>query len=113
MRRLIIDRPSSNSRFAEYEEQLRVNAAPASRSAQAVARPGMIGRGLRQDREFLFGDPEWRRRGLQPYVASRRARSTRLTKALARELGRHGMRVNAISPGAVVLEAEDRVFGRP
>ena len=34
-----------------------------------------------------------------------------LTKSLARELGPHGICVNAVSPGAVVSEAEERVFG--
>ena len=45
-----------------------------------------------------------------PYVASKGA-LLGLTKALARELGPHGITVNAIAPGAVVSEAENRVFG--
>ena len=48
--------------------------------------------------------------GYVPYVTSKGA-MLGLSKALARELGPHGVRVNAISPGAVVSEAEARVFG--
>jgi NAD(P)-dependent dehydrogenase (short-subunit alcohol dehydrogenase family) len=48
--------------------------------------------------------------GYVPYVASKGA-LLGLTKSLARELGPHGVRVNAVSPGAVVSEAERRVFG--
>jgi NAD(P)-dependent dehydrogenase (short-subunit alcohol dehydrogenase family) len=44
-----------------------------------------------------------------PYVASKGA-LLGLTHALARELGPHGITVNAIAPGAVVSEAENRVF---
>jgi NAD(P)-dependent dehydrogenase (short-subunit alcohol dehydrogenase family) len=47
--------------------------------------------------------------GYVPYVASKGA-MLGLTKSLARELGPHGVRVNAVSPGAVVSEAEQRVF---
>ena len=47
--------------------------------------------------------------GYVPYVASKGA-MLGLTKSLARELGPHGIRVNAVSPGAVVSEAEERVF---
>jgi NAD(P)-dependent dehydrogenase (short-subunit alcohol dehydrogenase family) len=45
-----------------------------------------------------------------PYVASKGA-LLGLTKSLARELGPHGVRVKAVAPGAVVSEAEARVFG--
>jgi NAD(P)-dependent dehydrogenase (short-subunit alcohol dehydrogenase family) len=48
--------------------------------------------------------------GYVPYVASKGA-MLGLTKGLARELGAHGITVNAIAPGAVVSEAENRVFG--
>ena len=52
----------------------------------------------------------WAIEGYVPYVASKGALYG-LTKTLARELGGHGIRVNAVSPGAVRSEAEDRVFG--
>jgi NAD(P)-dependent dehydrogenase (short-subunit alcohol dehydrogenase family) len=48
--------------------------------------------------------------GYVPYVASKGA-LLGLTKSLARELGPHGICVNAVSPGAVVSDAEKRVFG--
>ena len=40
-----------------------------------------------------------------------RARCSASPRSLARELGPHGVCVNAVSPGAVVSEAEARVFG--
>jgi len=52
-------------------------------------------------------DGQWD--GYVPYVASKGA-MLGLTKGLARELGKHGITVNAIAPGAVVSEAENRVF---
>jgi NAD(P)-dependent dehydrogenase (short-subunit alcohol dehydrogenase family) len=36
-----------------------------------------------------------------------------LRRSLARDLGAYGIRINAISPGAVFSEAEQRVFGDP
>ena len=48
--------------------------------------------------------------GSCPYVASKGAMYG-LVKSMARELGRHGITVNGISPGAVVSDAEWRHFG--
>ena len=48
--------------------------------------------------------------GYVPYVASKGA-MLGLTKSLARELGPYGISVNAVAPGAIVSEAEARVFG--
>ena len=45
-----------------------------------------------------------------PYVASKGAMYG-LIKSMARDLGKFGIRVNGISPGAVVSDAEWRNFG--
>ena len=105
---LIINRPFMEFSLAEYEDQLRVNAAAAFALAQAVA-PGMIAKHYGKIVNFcsLTLNGGWE--GYVPYVASKGALYG-LTKTLARELGRHGIRVNAVSPGAVRSEAEDRVF---
>jgi NAD(P)-dependent dehydrogenase (short-subunit alcohol dehydrogenase family) len=106
---LIINRPFEQFSISEYEEQMRVNAGAAFALTQAVA-PGMKAKQAGAIVNFcsvtLSG--EWD--GYVPYVASKGA-MLGLTRSLARELGRDGIRVNAISPGAVVSEAEARVFG--
>jgi NAD(P)-dependent dehydrogenase (short-subunit alcohol dehydrogenase family) len=106
---LIINRPFEQFSIAEYEEQMRVNAGAAFALTQAVA-PGMKRKQAGSIVNFcsvtLSG--EWD--GYVPYVASKGA-MLGLTRSLARELGPHGIRVNAISPGAVVSDAETRVFG--
>jgi NAD(P)-dependent dehydrogenase (short-subunit alcohol dehydrogenase family) len=106
---MIINRPFESFSIAEYEEQMRVNAGAAFALTQAVA-PGMKARKSGSIINFcsvaLSG--EWQ--GYVPYVASKGA-MLGLTRSLARELGGYGVRVNAISPGAVVSEAETRVFG--
>lgn len=107
---LILNRPFEAFSTVEYEEQMRVNAGAAFALAQAVT-PGMKARGRGAIVNFcsvtLTG--EWE--GYVPYVASKGA-LWGLTKSLARELGPFGIRVNAIAPGAVVSEAEERVFGK-
>lgn len=106
---LIVNRPFMEFSLAEYEEQLRVNAAAGFALAQAVA-PGMIAKRYGKIVNFCSVTLNGVVEGYVPYVASKGA-LLGLTKTLARELGRHGIRVNAISPGAVRSEAEDRVFG--
>ena len=86
-----------------------LHAAAAFALVRAVA-PGMKARRSGRIVNFcsvtLSG--EWD--GYVPYVASKGA-MLGLTKSLARELGPFGIGVNAVSPGAVVSEAEARVFG--
>ena len=106
---LIINRPFMEFSLAEYEEQLRVNAAAGFALSQAVA-PGMIAKGYGKIVNLCSVTLNGVLEGYVPYVASKGALYG-MTKTLARELGRHGIRVNAISPGAVRSEAEDRVFG--
>jgi NAD(P)-dependent dehydrogenase (short-subunit alcohol dehydrogenase family) len=105
---LIINRAFMEFSLAEYEEQLRVNAAAGFALAQAVT-PGMITKRHGKIVNFCSVTLSGVVEGYVPYVASKGALFG-LTKTLARELGRHGIRVNAISPGAVRSEAEDRVF---
>ena len=106
---LIINRPFEAFSLAEYEEQLRVNAAAGFALARAVA-PTMKDKGYGKIVNFCSITLNGRWDGYVPYVVSKGA-MLGLTKSLARELGPHGVRVNAVSPGAVVSEAEARVFG--
>jgi NAD(P)-dependent dehydrogenase (short-subunit alcohol dehydrogenase family) len=107
---VVVNRPFESFSISEYEEQMRINAGSAFALTQAVA-PGMKARRsgsiINLCSVTLCG--EWQ--GFVPYVASKGA-MLGLTRALARELGSYEVRVNAISPGAVVSEAEERVWGR-
>jgi NAD(P)-dependent dehydrogenase (short-subunit alcohol dehydrogenase family) len=105
---LIINRPHEDFSLEEYEEQIRVNSSAAFALTRAVA-PGMRarGEGAIVNLTSITLNGQWE--GYVPYVASKGA-MLGLTKGLARELGRHGIRVNAIAPGAVVSDAERRVF---
>jgi NAD(P)-dependent dehydrogenase (short-subunit alcohol dehydrogenase family) len=106
---LIINRPFEEFSLQEYEEQVRVNSSAAFALARAVA-PGMKKKRYGKIVNFCSITLNGRWDGYVPYVASKGA-LLGLTKSLARELGPHGIRVNAVSPGAVVSEAEERVFG--
>ncbi|MGX5805508.1 SDR family oxidoreductase [Bradyrhizobium sp. Arg314] len=106
---LIINRPFEEFSLTEYEDQIRVNSSAAFALARACA-PGMKAKGYGKIVNFCSITLNGRWDGYVPYVASKGA-MLGLTKSLARELGPHGIRVNAVSPGAVVSEAEERVFG--
>jgi NAD(P)-dependent dehydrogenase (short-subunit alcohol dehydrogenase family) len=106
---LIINKPFQDFSLEDYEDQIRVNSSAAFALARACA-PGMKARGWGRviNLTSLTLNGQWD--GYVPYVASKGA-LLGLTKGLARELGKHGITVNAIAPGAVLSEAENRIFG--
>jgi NAD(P)-dependent dehydrogenase (short-subunit alcohol dehydrogenase family) len=106
---LIINKPFQDFSLEEYEEQLRVNAAAAFALIRAVA-PAMKTKGAGRIINFCSITLNGGWEGYVPYVTSKGA-MLGMTKSLARELGPFGITVNAVSPGAVVSEAEVRVFG--
>lgn len=106
---LIINRPFEEFSITEYEDQIRVNSSAAFALTQSCA-PSMKKKGYGKIINFCSITLNGRWDGYVPYIASKGA-MLGLTKSLARELGPHGIRVNAVSPGAVVSEAEARVFG--
>ena len=105
---IIVNKPHEDVSLGEYEEQIRVNSSAAFALVRAVA-PAMKARGWGRivNLTSITLTGQWD--GYVPYVASKGA-MLGLTKGLARELGPHGITVNAIAPGAVVSEAERRVF---
>lgn len=105
---LIINRPFEEFSIEEYEDQMRVNAAATFALVRAVA-PKMKEKRDGRIVNFCSVTLNGRWDGYVPYVASKGA-MLGLTKSLARELGPFNVRVNAVSPGAVVSEAENRVF---
>jgi NAD(P)-dependent dehydrogenase (short-subunit alcohol dehydrogenase family) len=105
---LIINKPFEEFSLEEYEDQVRVNSSAAFALTRAVA-PAMKAKCYGKIVNFCSVTLNGRWDGYVPYVASKGA-MLGLTKSLARELGPHGVRVNAVSPGAVVSEAEARVF---
>ena len=105
---LIINKPFEELSLEEYEDQIRINSSAAFALTRTCA-PAMQARGWGRviNLTSLTLNGQWK--GFVPYVASKGA-LLGLTHALARELGPHGITVNAIAPGAVVSEAENRVF---
>ena len=106
---LLSNRPCEDFTLEEYEEQVSGNSSAAGALARAVA-PGMKAKGSGRIVNFCSVTLNGQWDGYVPYVASKGA-MLGLTKSLARELGPFGIGVNAVSPGAVVSDAEARVFG--
>lgn len=106
---LIINKPFEDFSIAEYEDQVRVNSSAAFALARSVA-PAMKAKQYGKIVNFCSVTLNGRWDGYVPYVASKGA-MLGLTKSLARELGPYGISVNAVSPGAIVSQAEERVFG--
>ena len=97
-------KPIAEYGLDEYEAIQRVNAHAAFALAQALA-PSMARRGggaIVNVCSITLGG-EWA--NFVPYVASKGA-LLGMTRALARELGPAGIRVNAVSPGAIPTDAE-------
>jgi NAD(P)-dependent dehydrogenase (short-subunit alcohol dehydrogenase family) len=97
-------KPIADYALDEYEAIQRVNAHAAFVLAQALA-PSMARRGggaIVNVCSITLGG-EWA--NFVPYVTSKGA-LLGMTRALARELGPAGIRVNAVSPGAIPTDAE-------
>ncbi len=105
---MILNKPFEDFSLEEYEEQLRVNSSAVFALTRACA-PAMKSKGWGRiiNLTSLSMNGQWE--GFAPYIASKGA-MLGLTKGLARELGPYGITVNAIAPGAVVSDAENRVF---
>lgn len=105
---LIINKPHDEFSLMEYEDQIRVNSSAAF-ALTRVCGPAMKEKGWGKiiNLTSITLNGQWE--GYVPYVASKGA-MLGLTKGLARELGPFGINVNAIAPGAVKSEAENRVF---
>lgn len=106
---LVIFKPHEEFTIQEYEDQVRVNSSAAfvlSRVCSKHMKAKRYGKIVNITSLTLTG--RWD--GYVPYIASKGAMYG-LIKGLARELGDYLINVNAISPGAVVSEAEFRDRG--
>lgn len=105
----VVNKPHEEFSIEEYENEVRINSSAAfvlSRACSKHMKLKKYGKIINMTSLTLNGDWE----GFVPYVASKGAMYG-LVKSMARELGRHGITVNGISPGAVLSDAEWRHFG--
>jgi NAD(P)-dependent dehydrogenase (short-subunit alcohol dehydrogenase family) len=105
----VVNKPHEEFSIEEYENEVRINSSAAfvlSRACSKHMKQKKYGKIINMTSLTLNGNWE----GFVPYVASKGAMYG-LVKSMARELGRHGITVNGISPGAVVSDAEWRHFG--
>lgn len=84
---------------AEWREMLEVNLNAGFIIAQALGNH-MVEQGLKGRMLFITSLHAWSPRNL-PHYSAAKAGQTMLVKELARGLGPHGIRVNAIAPGAI------------
>lgn len=106
---LVIFKPHEEFTIAEYEDQVRVNSSATfvlSRVCSQAMKEKRYGKIVNITSLTLTG--RWE--GYVPYIASKGAMYG-LVKGLARELGKHLITVNGISPGAVLSDAEFRDRG--
>lgn len=95
----------------EWDERMAVNLKHAFFAAQAVA-PGMAKAG--QGSIINYGSISWMimTPGLPVYETAKAA-AHGLTRSLARELGRSGIRVNTLVPGAVITQRQLDLWIKP
>ena len=105
----VTNKPHEEFSIAHYEEEVRINSSAAfvlSRAISKRMKERKAGKIVCLTSLTLTG--HWD--GFVPYIASKGAMFG-LVKGLSRELGRHGINVNGVNPGAIVSEAEWRHFG--
>jgi NAD(P)-dependent dehydrogenase (short-subunit alcohol dehydrogenase family) len=101
-------KPIDGYDLAEWEQVQAVNATAAVALAQAVV-PSMKRKGSGQIIQICSVTLNGGWGDFTSYVASK-GTLLGLTRAMARELGRFGIRVNAVSPGAIPTQLEKQVW---
>ena len=105
----VTNKPHEEFSIAHYEDEIRINSSAAfvlSRVVSKHMKQRKAGKIVCLTSLTLTG--HWD--GFVPYIASKGAMYG-LVKGLSRELGRHGINVNGVNPGAIVSDAEWRHFG--